>query len=117
MELQGKLSGGRLIGLFAALALFAACDRAPQPVSAAAAPAVADQDTLSPSTVPPTESSDADATPSYEVAIATAAAKRNRAMDKCAELPEIERITCEEQAAAAFQTAESDLEDLRGNQQ
>jgi hypothetical protein len=96
-----------------ALVFLGACDRVP----AGERQASEETESLPPPIVPPAETSDAEEAPSYEVAIATAAAERNRAKKKCAELQEVERTTCESEADSAFSTASSDLESLRGNQQ
>jgi hypothetical protein len=96
-----------------ALALLGACDRVP----ASDRQASEETESLPPPIVPPADTSDAKEAPSYEVAIATAAAERNGAKKKCAELQEVERTSCESEADAAFATASSDLEPLRGNQQ
>jgi hypothetical protein len=96
-----------------ALAFLGACDRFP----AGESQATEETESLPPPIVPPADTSDANEAPSYEVAIATAAAERNRAKKKCAELQEIERTSCESEADSAFATASSDLESLRGNQQ
>lgn len=74
-------------------------------------------DTLAPPLVPPSEGADPAEPPSYEVGIATAAAERNHVKEKCADLPKLERETCEASADATFATAQSGLTDLRGNQQ
>ncbi|MGH8131242.1 MAG: hypothetical protein ACRES3_10360 [Steroidobacteraceae bacterium] len=72
---------------------------------------------LPPAIVPPLEGADPTDPASYEVGIATAAADRNHAKAKCAEMSESERKTCEAEADAAYEAAESGLEDLRGNQE
>ncbi len=72
---------------------------------------------LPPAIVPPQEGADPAEPPSYEVAIATAAADRKHAKEKCAEKSASERKACEADADAAYQAAESTLEVLRGNQE
>ena len=96
----------------ALLMLLCACERAP-----AVAVSTKDDRSLPPAIIPGVEDADPAARPSYEVGIATAAADRNNAKEKCAAMPDVERVTCEAAADAAFLTAEADLDDLRGNQQ
>ena len=55
--------------------------------------------------------------PSYEVSIASAAAQRNKALERCATQPEAVRTQCEQEANAAFSESESKLQDLRGNKE
>ncbi len=66
--------------------------------------------------IAPHEVADPTQPPSYEVAIAGAAAERNAAQERCATQPEAVRTQCEQEANAAFAEQESDLADLRGNQ-
>lgn len=93
------------------------CQEVPSAPSAAAGTAAPETESLPPAIVPPTEGADPTQPPSYEVAIATAAAERNGAKKKCVGLPETERVTCEEAADASFDEKSAELEDLRGNQQ
>ena len=65
--------------------------------------------------VPPNEVADPAAPPSYEVAIASAAAERNNAKERCAAQPESVRVRCEQEANAAFSENQTDLDHLRGN--
>jgi ABC-type uncharacterized transport system auxiliary subunit len=53
---------------------------------------------------------------SYEVAIAIAAADRNRAFEQCAARPAAERPRCRTQVQAEWDAARAALEDLRGDQ-
>ncbi len=99
-------------GALAALLLLGACERAPEANMVAQA-----KDSLPPAIIAPAEVADAAEPPSYEVGIATAAAERNRAKEKCDGMPEAERATCEAAADAAYETAGAELDDLRGNQQ
>ena len=66
--------------------------------------------------MPPGEDDQPAATPSYEVAIASAAADHNKALERCKQQPEAVRVQCEQEANAAFADAGQDLQDLRGNQ-
>lgn len=103
-----------------ALLVLAACGReAPPPASADATPEAPRADALpvAPAIVSPDESADPAAKPSYEVAIASAAADHNNAKRRCETQPESVRTQCEQEANAAFGEAKQDLEDLRGNQQ
>jgi hypothetical protein len=56
-------------------------------------------------------------TMSYEVAIAIAAANRNRATKECDLRPESERETCVAGVQSDWIEAKSAVDDLRGNQQ
>jgi len=87
------------------------------PPAASAAPDAADPHPLAPAIIPPDEVADPREPPSYEVAIASAAANRNTALARCAKQPEAVRTQCEQEANAAFADAESKLQDLRGNQE
>jgi hypothetical protein len=109
MEMPGRLLHA---GLLAALLALGACGREPE--VAAVGP---EDPALPPPIVAPTENPDLPSPPSYEVGIATAAADRNRAREKCAEKSERLRAMCEAEADAAFAAAQENLSDLRGNQQ
>ena len=80
-------------------------------------PAVKDSIGVAPALIAPSETADPTEPPSYEVAIASAAAIRNKALARCTQQPEIVRPQCEQEANAAFVESESSLQDLRGNQQ
>ena len=95
----------------ALLMLLCACERTP-----AAAVSGKDDSSLPPEIIPGVENADPAMPQSYEVGIATAAADRNKAKEKCAAMPDVERATCEAAADAAYATAEAGLHDLRGNQ-
>jgi hypothetical protein len=97
----------------------AACGRetADIPASAAATATEVDPAGLAPPLLPPGDGVDPVQPPSYEVAIATAAANHNKSLARCAEQPESVRVQCEQEANAAFAGAQSDLEPLRGNQE
>ena len=71
---------------------------------------------VTPAIVPPQEIADPTQPPSYEVAIASAAAEHNTARERCSKQPEAVRAPCEQEANAAFTDAQGDLDDLRGNQ-
>jgi ABC-type uncharacterized transport system auxiliary subunit len=53
---------------------------------------------------------------SYEVAIAIAAANRNRALEQCAALPAAERGRCRAEVQSDWDVAQAALKDLRGDQ-
>jgi len=110
---------GRLAwaGGLAALLLFGACAKEPDDRAKARAPAEQTTSALPPAIIPPSDASDTPSPPSFEVGIATAAANRNRAKEKCAEKSERVRAMCEADADAAFASAQAGIEDLRGNQQ
>lgn len=76
---------------------------------AAALPSVA------PAIIPPAEAADPAEPPSYEVAIASAAAVRNRALDRCGKQPAADRSRCEREANAAFADARAKLQALRSD--
>jgi hypothetical protein len=103
----------------ALLALAACAADAPPPAAADAKtqPPPADSLPVAPAIVSPDETADPAARPSYEVAIAGAAAEHNNAKRRCETQPEAVRTQCEQEANAAFGEAKQDLEDLRGNQQ
>jgi hypothetical protein len=107
---------GSLLAPLVLLFSLAACDGEPadeMPLQ----PAVKDSIQVAPPLVPPTEAADPSQPPSYEVAIASAAATRNKALSRCAQQPEIVQPQCEQEANAAFVESETSLQDLRGNQQ
>jgi hypothetical protein len=107
---------GCLLVTLVAPILLAACGRAPD-AETLERPAVKDSITIAPALISPSEVADPTEPPSYEVAIASAAATRNKALARCALQPEIVRPQCEQEANAAFVEAETGLQDLRGNQQ
>lgn len=99
---------------FATLLLLGACGgESPEP--AADASAATPLPAIAPPIVSPHEAGDPVEPPSYEVAIASAAAEHNAAQDRCAEQPEAVRAQCAQEANAAFSEARADLERLRGN--
>lgn len=94
------------------LLLLGACGaRTPQP-----APESAANPKLAPPIIAPDASADPSLPPSYEVAVAGAAAEHNAAKERCAQQPESVRAQCEQEANAAFSAAQGDLDRLRGNQ-
>jgi len=101
--------------MLGAVLLLGACGRpagdADAPVAAAAKPSA-----LAPAIIRPDEQADPSAPPSYEVAIAAAAADHNHALDRCAKQPDAVRTQCEQEANAAFDETRKGLEDLRGDQ-
>ena len=72
---------------------------------------------VAPAIIPPDEAANPTEPPSYEVAIASAAATRNQALERCMHQPQAVRTQCEQEANAAFASAEADLQNLRGNQE
>jgi hypothetical protein len=101
----------------AALVLLAACGGAPAEQAAAKIDVSEAASPLAPAIVAPEESGTPAGPPSYEVAIATAAANHNKALARCESQPEVVRTQCEQEANAAFAEAQEPLQDLRGNQQ
>ena len=109
-------------GILAALAACAdrsADDPAAAPIVevaevAAASPA---ERPVAPAIIPPDEAADPTEPPSYEVAIASAAATHNQSLARCAKMPEAVRTQCEQEANAAFADAREKMKDLRGNQE
>ena len=100
---------------FATLILLGACG-GKSPEIAAEASAAAARPPIPPAIVPPHEVADPTQPPSYEVAIAGAAAEHNTAKERCAKQPEAVRAQCEQEANAAFSDTQGDLDRLRGNQ-
>lgn len=98
--------------LVSALLALAACGKADPGGIAAEATSTPD---VAPPIIPPDEAANPAEPPSYEVGIATAAATRNKALERCAKQPEAVRTQCEQEANAAFSQNDSDLQDLRGN--
>ncbi|MGH8204676.1 MAG: hypothetical protein ACREST_08710 [Steroidobacteraceae bacterium] len=72
---------------------------------------------LAPAINAPTEITGPVQPPSYEVAAASAAADRNKALERCVTQPDAVRVQCEQEANAAFAKANADLQHLRGNQE
>lgn len=106
--------------VLAILAALAACGGKADVGDAAANPAGAAPKPLpqvAPAIIPPDEAANPTEPPSYEVAIATAAANRNQALERCMHQPQAVRTQCEQEANAAFADAEADLQNLRGNQE
>lgn len=106
-----------LSGFLGAAIGLGGCGDAPPQAAQSRTPIADTVPSLAPAITAPMEVPDGDDPPSYEVGIATAASERNDAKEKCAEIPESERVACEAEADAAFESAQSELEDLRGNQQ
>lgn len=104
------------ISTIAALLTLAACDRAAD-VAPAPQPRESRPPELAPAITSPAEISDPVQPPSYEVAVASAAADRNKALERCATQPDAVRAQCEQEANAAFAKADADLQHLRGNQE
>ena len=104
-------------GIFlSTLLMLSACGGAPAG-HASAKPDLADTASpLAPAIVSPAESEGSAQPASYEVAIATAAADHNKALDRCKSQPESVRTQCEQEANAAFSESREQLQDLRGNQ-
>jgi hypothetical protein len=72
---------------------------------------------IAPAIIPPDEAANPTEPPSYEVGIASAAATRNKALERCATQPEAVRTQCEQEANAAFAEDDAKLQDLRGNKE
>ena len=102
--------------LLSTLVLLGACGRDPDNAAGVTA-SPKDSPAIAPAIVEPGEVADPTVPPSYEVGIASAAADRNNAIERCATQPEAVRTQCEQEANAAFAEVESGLQDLRGNQQ
>ena len=101
--------------LLAVLLLLGACDR-PAGDQAASRDAAKNTEAVAPAIIPPDEVADPTTPPSYEVAIAAAAAAHNKAEERCATQPESVRTQCEQEANAAFAETRASIQDLRGNQ-
>jgi hypothetical protein len=99
---------------FATLLLLGACGGESSQPRVKEEPAADTHDIAAP-IVPPNEVADPAAPPSYEVAIAAAAAGRNNAKERCASQPDSVRVQCEQEANASFATQQSELDRLRGN--
>ena len=101
--------------LISALLALGACARSADPDAADAASN--NLPPIAPAIIPPDEVANPTEPPSYEVSIASAAAQRNKALERCATQPEAVRTQCEQEANAAFSESESKLQDLRGNKE
>ena len=104
----------RLILITALLAL-GACAKTGEPAATDAA--TDNLPPIAPAIIPPDEVANPTEPPSYEVGIASAAAERNKALERCATQPEAVRTQCEQEANAAFSESEAKLQDLRGNKE
>jgi hypothetical protein len=113
------MTGVPFVFLAIAAAMLAACDRSPARQRAPAETPEAGQaaQPVPPAIVSPVETADPAEPPSYEVAIASAAADREQAKRRCEDKSERLRAICESDADAAFESAQGALQDLRGNQQ
>jgi hypothetical protein len=115
------MNKNRLV-LIPALFVLVSCGKTPEPAgvdpdAAAIESPGANLPPVAPAIISPDEVANPTEPPSYEVAVASAAANRNKALARCAEQPEAVRTQCEQEANAAFAGAESDLQDLRGNKE
>jgi hypothetical protein len=72
---------------------------------------------VAPAIISPEHETDQSMPPSYEVAVASAAADHNKAKERCAQQPKLVQAQCEQEANAAFSDARQNLERLRGNTQ
>ncbi len=110
-----------LILMSALLLILGACGGKADPgaiaATTAASPATATEPAIAPAIIPPSEVADPAEPPSYEVAIASAAAEHNKALERCGNQPDAVQTQCEQEANAAFSERESALQDLRGNQE
>lgn len=102
--------------LTTALLLLGACGRTADPGLTAATSADSSP-AIPPAIIPPDEVANPTEPPSYEVGIASAAAVRNKALERCATQPEAVRTQCEQEANAAFAEDDAKLQDLRGNKE
>ncbi|MGB5131597.1 MAG: CHASE3 domain-containing protein [Steroidobacteraceae bacterium] len=105
---NARRSGGNeslVAMLLAGFLILAGCGDAPKSAAHVAA-----------SPPPPPAASAASQTTSYEVAIAIAAANRNRDLKQCDAGPVPERKDCEARVGAEWEATKGSLEDLRGNQ-
>jgi hypothetical protein len=103
--------------VLAALVAFGACGgKAPESPASGTAQ-IEPPPAVPPAIVAPEEFADPAEPPSYEVAVAGAAAEHNRAKKHCETQPEPVRASCEQEANAAFAEAQQGLENLRGNTQ
>ena len=102
--------------LMTALLLLGACGRTADPGLTAATSADSSP-AIPPAIIPPDEVANPTEPPSYEVGIASAAAQRNKALERCATQPEAVRTQCEQEANAAFAEDDAKLQDLRGNKE
>jgi hypothetical protein len=100
----------------ATLLLLCACGRPAGEQAAGQRPTAAEA-RIAPPIIATEEAADPALPPSYEVAIASAAADHNKALERCRAQPEAVRAQCEEEANAAFSESEGKLQDLRGNQE
>jgi hypothetical protein len=112
----------RVILFLATACLLAACGGKAADTSAVtvAAPPAAAADPppdVAPAIVSPEENADPVEPPSYEVAIASAAADHNKAKERCTKQPKAVQTQCEQEANAAFSEARQNLDRLRGNTQ
>jgi hypothetical protein len=111
----------KLVVIFA-LFVLVSCSKTPDPVGIDEDSAAIEADATSlppvaPAIIAPDEVASPTEPPNYEVAVASAAADRNKALERCAAHPEAVRTQCEQEANAAFASAESHLQDLRGNKE
>lgn len=107
---------GRLLAMITLVGLLAACGREQAAQAGSGLDSRAAADAIAPAIIPPGEASDPAQPPSYEVAIASAAADHNKALDRCRNQPESVRSQCEQEANVSFSEVQASLESLRGNQ-
>lgn len=100
-----------LIVLAALLVALAGCAEPGEPGAGVSEPASAVN-----SEIPAPSETPAPISASYEVAIATAAANRNRALEECEARLDAERPACIEVALANWETERAATNDLRGEQ-
>lgn len=103
--------------LLTLLTLLAACAREDGSNPTTSADPAGPAEAVAPAIIAPDEIADPAQPPSYEVAIASAAATHNKALERCAKQPEAVRAQCEQEANAAFTEHETALGPLRGNQE
>jgi hypothetical protein len=126
-----KIPAFAAVATLAALAALASCGPKTPEASADAAAAEAEVEaeagnaaptppataTLVPAIIPPAEVADPTEPPSYEVAIASAAAVHNKALGRCKAQPKAVQTQCEQDANAAFAEAQAGLQTLRGDKE
>lgn len=106
----------RLLSLVALIGLLAACGREETARVRLDVDAEDAASAIAPAIIPPGEAADPAQPPSYEVAIASAAADHNKSLERCRKQPEAVRSQCEQEANVSFSEVQASLETLRGNQ-
>lgn len=120
-------AAGAFAACVASLAMLAACAPKTPPAAAEEAAAVEalpddlpplpSNESVVPAIIPPAEVADPTEPPSYEVAIASAAATHNKALERCKSQPKSVQTQCEQEANAAFMDAQAEVQNLRGDKE